>query len=59
MGETPETRREVRVTVQTRAINLETTVEVYGENTPDEAVKLVREALAHAKMYTIDPAVEG
>lgn len=55
----PETRREVRVTVQTRAINLETTVEVYGDNTPEEAVKLVREALAHAEMYTIDPAVEG
>lgn len=56
------TDREVRIVVQTRAFGLETSVFVYGNRTPEEAVRIVRETLRDGhglRVEYVDPAVEG
>ena len=54
-----DVRKEVRILIQTRVITLEAVAIVHGHYGPEEAANMVREELHRAKIYTIDPAVEG
>jgi DNA-dependent RNA polymerase auxiliary subunit epsilon len=54
-------RQEVRILIESRGLHLEAVAEVFGEHSPDEAVRLVRDALKDERLRVeyVDPAVEG